>query len=444
MIKQYSRFSKHKRLLHNTIQLWDDMVSPLCGIVNCTYAFLKQTYDPNVIALGAQLTDPTIYRGINGPVTYHIGGMGLNREDAMIKCLAESYERYISFMCNPEENLKCFFGSYNELKLKYTDDLTLDACTFQYFNSEQYQQTHFYNSFSKEDLMLWVRVTDIITSKRIWIPAHITFLGYRIKTESGEARINGAVSTGTAVHTDYVSCLYNSLLEIILIDAVMGHWYTSYQAYKIIMDDRTRHISAILQKSIPNNNIEIEFYWIPSKEFKIFNIACLSRSSVTPQFAIGLGADATLEGAMYKAYLEYAGTRFLSQSLAVLQQNEIDPERIQNLDDNVLYYALGNNSEMINKKFNHKVTRKASELPQDNNASKENIFKTTVNIFRESNMNIAMINLTNFESQQLGLVATKLWSPQLISLSLPSAVPINHQRFKDYGGVNHVDPHPYP
>lgn len=444
MICHYSQTSVHKRLEYHTAQLWENMVSPLCGILSNIFAYHRQSHDPKGIAIGGDLADVASFKGLNGSINYHIGGMGMTREEAMIKCLAESYERYIPVMADPEYYMTCQFDSYENLFANNSTDIILNPELFCYFSEEQHEQKGFFNKFNKNSPLLWVKAAEITRNQAVWIPAQLLFFGYVPKKSLGETRINSAVSTGTAVHTNLVSSTLNSLLEMILIDSAIGHWYTDFPAYKIELSERTRHIQKILKKSIPLDNIHLEFFWLPSIDFPTFNIACIAQSVTIPRFSIGLGSDYTLEGAMYKAFIEFLGTRFLGHTLAVIQERDVESNCIKNLDDNVLYYALGYGNERIYMNFNPRQTIKDYDLPSDLIGSKQTIVQLILKAFLETNKYLGFINLTNDESKELGLVATKLWSPQLITVPTPNAVAINHKRFLEYGGISHLDPHPYP
>lgn len=444
MISIYSKNSVHKRLNYQTAQLWENMVSPLCGILTNIFVYHRQSYDPKGIAIGGELANVSRFKGLTRAINYHIGGMGMSREEAMIKCLAESYERYIPVMFDPKLYLKCHFDSYIGLKEKKGSDIIITSDLFEYFSDEQHEQKQFFQKFSINNPMEWVQTLEITTNKYMWVPTHLLFFGYLPKKELGEFRINSAVSTGTAVHNNVPACLLNSFYEMVLIDAAICHWYTDSRAYKIELNTRTRHLKQIINKSIPLNNINLEFYWLPSVDFPTFNIACISRGDTIPKFSIGLGCDFNLERAMYKAFIEYIGTRFLSNTLAVIQEKNIEPNSIRNFDDNVLYYALGNGADRINMKFNPAITIQDDDLPADIEGNKKHLVNLLVETCRKTNKYISFINLTNNESKDVGLVATKLWSPQLIGVPTPHAVPIKHQRFVDYGGVSHLDPHPYP
>lgn len=453
MICHFATHSIHKRLSLDTIELWENLVSPFCGIVQNLFVFHRQAFDPKGIAITAQLNQVALFRGIKDSINYHIGGMGMMREEAMKKCLAESYERYIPVIFDAERKFPSFFGSYSSLHEKsqsefFTNgepkDLILESETFVYFSAHQYRKENFFTEFNAQTKLNWSRVPELIQKNNIWIPTQLLFFSYLPKTHLGERRINHVVSTGTAVHRNFRNCILNSLLEIIQIDTAIGHWYTGYQAFKIDLTNRTAHLQKIITKSIEHNNVQIEFYWLPQTEFSIFTVICMGKSDRIPFYSFGLGADLSLEAAMYKAYLEFYGTRLLGQSLAILnQEKKVNSAHIQNLDDNVLFYATQKKNKAIPLKFSGVSSVKDSDLPPDLQWTESQIIKILIEQFADTGKNLIGINFTTEESKSLDLVATKLWSPQLLTVPLPSAVPTNHKRFLDYGGIQHDEPHPY-
>ena len=67
-----------------------------------------------------------------------------------------------------------------------------------------------------------------------------------------------------------------------------------------------------------------------------------------------------------------------------------------------------------------------------------------INQFISTGKELLYLNLTTHEAKELGFVVTRVWSPDSLSLCLPSMVQKAHARFQAYGGVKHVHPHPYP
>ena len=86
----------------------------------------------------------------------------------------------------------------------------------------------------------------------------------------------------------------------------------------------------------------------------------------------------------------------------------------------------------------------ASDITADLKGSRDHIFAQLVKPFKETNKQLFFLDLANRESNALGIYVPRLWSPHLLSLCFPSAPPMNHPRFKYYGGFSHHAPHPYP
>ena len=298
----------------------------------------------------------------------------------------------------------------------------------------------------------WVRATSLIDSQPIWAPAQLVLVGYRTRESAGERTILPAVTTGTAAHTSAIRALRSALLEIIQIDAAMGHWYSSRTAPRITLDARTRSIERVLRQQFDRNAPEPEFYWLESPDLPAFAVACVIRGDPTPAVAVGLGCDLTLEDAMYRALLEAVAVVQLAKVVSFYDSVDrqmgvaepVDPTRILDLDRNVAYYALPDRAAYVDAKFDRRSTLPASALPADEILSVEQAVPRIIDAFRTTGKELVLVDLTTDDIRDLGFCVMRPWSPDTISLCLPSAPPLTHRRFDAYGGAQHVRPHPYP
>jgi len=64
--------------------------------------------------------------------------------------------------------------------------------------------------------------------------------------------------------------------------------------------------------------------------------------------------------------------------------------------------------------------------------------------FAGTGKELVFLDLTTADIRDLGFYVVRVWSPDTISLSLPSAPPVMHPRFQAYGGIRNEAPHPYP
>jgi hypothetical protein len=67
-----------------------------------------------------------------------------------------------------------------------------------------------------------------------------------------------------------------------------------------------------------------------------------------------------------------------------------------------------------------------------------------VDAFRSTNKQLLFMDLTTEDVRELGFYTFRVWSPDVLGLSLPSFPTSAHCRFESYGGVRHERPHPYP
>jgi hypothetical protein len=200
---------------------------------------------------------------------------------------------------------------------------------------------------------------------------------------------------------------------------------------------------------------EVSFFWLPSPDLPGLTVACLIRQKGGhfPAVAIGLGMDLSLNRAMYKAMLEAVGVSGLSK-VSLLdacvdpiedtwKQPEFDTQHMFDLDANVVYFGFAENAGRIYSKFPEADPVLASDLPADICLDPKEEVRLLIRAFQKTKKELVVLDLTTNEIRQLGFTALRAWSPDMLSLPLPSAPPLNHHRFRAYGGVVHDGPHPY-
>lgn len=431
--------------------LQEDMISPLTGILQELGILSRERDDPRVCVTGGELTGvhTVLDRPYPGRNAYHVGGCDYLPEKALIKSYAEAIERYCQMLGYQSLNIETCFKSYRQMRNEGRHTISLEQ--LKPYSSQQYENPTFPFDPYTDQPLTWVRTRSLTKRNELWVPAQHFFVGYNIRTNDNEPWLTTAVTTGTAAHTCPYSAVENALLELIQIDTTIGHWYTDYPCYKIQFDQRTEWLERYLTDTLQNKT-PCEFYSIPNPDFGVFTVACLfnPNQNQIPNVAIGLGADHTLAGAMLKAYLEAYGVYNLAKILIFRKKYNKEERLIKNddfydLDSNVAYYAEGHCKERIEKKFYQQPSIPASDLPEDCLLTdpKDRV-KQLIKTFRDKNIELSMMDITTKEAGQLGFVVPRCYSPDLLSLCFPSSPQKTHARFSQYGGVSHVDPHPYP
>jgi len=425
-------------------------VSPLVGLIPEILYISRSARESRMMTTTGDLTGVHILSGgkVPKPGEQHIGSNGIYQDEVMIRILAETIERYAQMTSEVEMAGELVFGTMADLQAQGKPTIGYEK--LQFFSAQQLARESFpFQQFTTDTPLTWLKVNSMVTHSDLWVPAQLLLVGYQVKLAQKEPWLSSAVTTGTATHTQFPLALRSALLELIQIDTAIGFWHTNTKAIEIKFDHRTRHLNRLIEKYAPNNYVKPTFYWLPSPDFTGAYIACVISSQGIPRIAVGLGADTALVPAMYKAYLE--ANSILPMSIIKLYQEQTgteqaidDPTMHYNLDSNVTFYAKGGDDEILHQKFFSADNIQASALPDDMEGSASDHVRTFTQQFSQSGKALLYLDLTCQEAKELGFVVSRVWSPDTLSLPLPSAVPVTHPRFSDYGGITHETPHPFP
>ncbi|MHB1949121.1 MAG: YcaO-like family protein [Gammaproteobacteria bacterium] len=439
-------------LSQTTNKLLKRMLSPLCGLIQEIGFIRRGKFEPKIIATGADLTGVHVLLNKQNPgrSAYHIGANGVHFNEAIIKTLAESLERYSQLVSEVSNRFSTQLLSYRE-RIQREGENVLPNKYLHLFSDAQYERQDFPFEKYCDQPLAWIKLQSLLGVHTVYVPAQFVLVGYQVKKKLREPWLCAAVTTGTAAHTDKVKALNNAILELIQIDSAMGHWYSSQQAPKIDFDSRTNALKTLLQKQQHFDPQCFSFHWLKNPDLVGFSIACVYRKSANgiPKVAIGLGSDGRLVRAMYKAYLEALGVIGLARMVVFNKENTVttfceDENSYYDLDSNVGHYATGQRFSFIQEKFPLDKIINASDLPRDIDENEVNLLKELVASFKHSNKELLFCDLTCHEADDLGFCVPRVWSQDVLSLCLPSAPWVQHPRFLAYGGLAHELPHPYP
>jgi thiazole/oxazole-forming peptide maturase SagD family component len=422
------------------------MYSPLCGMVTSVGVSRGNRGGERSIIAGAELCGVHILSGQSapGPGGYHIGGSGFLPYESMIRVYAEAAERYSCVLSDENAATQVEWASWETMK---GNGRTVVSPELLEIHGEHPSGP--YDPFRRDAPMTWVGCP-ALGGADVWVPAQLLFLGYRPRRRDGEPWLQVAVTTGSAVHTDPGKAVLAAVYELIQIDAVMGHWYGRSPAVRIVLDDRTRHLAAIIRRYIGAAGELLRFYWLPSADLADFAVACVRRAPTgqIPAVTVGLGADPNLESAMYRALSECLGVRMLAEWSVLRSRIDGVPPRTAkdgyyDLNSNVEFYAL-DGAETVEARFEGGRSAPAAELPEDLRLTGDELVHSLLARFADTGKTLVGLDITPEDVRRLGFTAVRLWSPDTLSLCLPSAPPEFHPRFAAYGGFAHRDPHPYP
>jgi len=438
-----------------TYRLKQRMLSPLTGLDSQIGFTLRNRSGARVIMSGAEMTGVHVLRGEPRPRRgfYHIGGAGLMRDESLIRALGETVERYTQFVSQIKYRGALQWATPADMAKRA--EPCLDPGLLAVYAPRQYAVKGFpFVAFEADRALSWVLAESFGDDTMTWVPAQIMLVGYTLRHSEREQRLGLAVTTGGAAHVTADMALRNGLLELIQIDTAMGHWYGHGRARRILPSARTRAIDAIAQRLYGRTPIVPQFHVLENPDLPGFIVACalVNQEAGLPAIAVGLGADLGLEESMYKALLEAAGVAQLAKITlsdmimggAKRAPSQINPDTILDLDSNVAFYALPGNAPRVFDKLNPDITISADALPDDGPATAREAVAFMIGGILDAGKRLYYLDLTTDDAAALGFSAARTWSPDLITLCMPSAPAAMHPRFEAYGGFRYAGPHPYP
>jgi thiazole/oxazole-forming peptide maturase SagD family component len=431
-------------------QLLSRLFGPLCGIDQMVGLSNRSATEPRIFVLSAEMTGVHLLleRPQPTPNTYHIGGAGICLEEAMIKTLAETIERYCQMLAYASGQHVARFRSYHSMLADGCK--VVDPRKLTFFTAEQLHGAGFpFARFDPDMPLDWVQARSLLRDNdTIWFPSQLAFLGYNLKPP--EKRLSSAVTTGTAAHTDRRRAARNAILELVQLDTAMGFWFSKQAAAEIVLGERTRAIGDLIAEQFHPAAPKPRVFWLRNPDLPVFTIACLagSGSGAIPASAVGLGSDLKLQEAIYKAVLEAVAVSYLAKIVALQQSisapDQPDEAGLSDLDANIAFYARLENQQKIDAKFGSIAAVADADLPADFEGNIGDELAHLAGAFALSGKELLFLDITTGDAAALGFHVARVWSPDLLTLSLPNFPPGSHPRFNAYGGFQDASPHPYP
>ena len=188
------------------------MVSPFTGLDKTIGFSLHDRGSAGLFVSVAQLTAVHRLTGRSRPLAYHLGGYGLRREEALIRALGETTERYSHMTCLLTRDRPLKFQSAKEMRAAGCEVMELGEWSF--FTREQYARPDApFEPFDSAAPHSWMETWSLIDGRTIWVPAQLLVLAYLRRKKEGERWLSPAFTTGTAAHTIPERALNSAMLE---------------------------------------------------------------------------------------------------------------------------------------------------------------------------------------------------------------------------------------
>ena len=413
--------------------------------------------EPYIRAMTANM--PSYHKIVIDPLMdmqYHLCGYGLNHEEALIKLIAESIERYAALIAMRMFEDEIHYATYAELSRSEIPCLPLEYLAF-FEPSQQLRMHEMIPRFSPDpptpdDVIAWIRCPSLVSpGEEIWIPTQLFFLGFRPNAEQGDKIFSPSFSTGTAAHLSTSRALENALIEAVQIDAFMLNWYTDTPAPRVVVDDDyfDRYFARVGLG--PNSHYDILPVYVTRPELPLpnFLVYLIRRDEKLPYISSGIQADPDPRYALFR------GTQ---ESIAILSMGiygathvpeeffftDMDSD-FADLDTNVYYYANPKDASVKQSTINSRIDGQidlAGIRPMVDGDT-ETLGALLGSIAKISEW-ATYLDITPSELHDTNWRVVRTLIPELCSLSLPGVPPRRHPRLMQYGGVTHDRPHPLP
>lgn len=388
-------------------------------------------------------------------VQYHISGYGLYNEEAFIKFLGESVERYAPIVTESLFKTNAVYASYNEIKkrgkvlpLEYINIFSPEQQRMMHMMLKPYSERH----ITEDDVISWINCPSLLNpGENIWVPLQMMFVGFVKDETKKELWVTPSFSTGTAAHRTVNKALLNAIVEYIQIDAFVLSWYTEHKCKRILIDDPV--IQRTLEKVGLGENSPYEiiplYMTLPDLDLPSVMVILKRKDNKLPSLILGVQGDMDIRNAVLRGIFE--STAIISMNI----YNTIyDPNKVvfsntetafADLDTNVLYYGTpGHDHEIANllKKICGETVPLSSF--EQRSLSTEMQLSHLLNELKKVSQYAVFLDLTPPELYGKNWSIIRTFIPELCGMCFPGLPFKNHPRMKQYGGAINGYPHPLP
>ena len=411
----------HRTLSPNSIGIWRN---------NKIHTRVKSNYMPRFFTNTSSFCKFEIGVFENAPnISYHLTGYGILKNESLIRFLGESAERFTFTCINKVIKSRIVEDSIEGLKNKAEKSTVVPL---------EYIKIYEGMDINEHSKIFWVKMNSFNARyDYVYIPAAFVIMGWELlKSESITKNIK-SVSTGTACHQTVKKALESSIVEYLQLDSANLWWQSGIKG----RDIPDKEVNKILEKIDLDKEFSNKFYVKVTdisfdKPIYVYTCEIFSKDENLPKYAIGIQGGMDSEEAIYRGImealtiLEYVyNYKFINEK--AYDKVTLNSREFYDLDSNVVFYSKYGKEHMENDveiQWNNEKYYTTKELFKF--VSKEYEFA-------------GFLDITIDDFSHIGFNTTRVIIPELLPLYLPSLIPVNHPRFKQYEVKNYA-PHPMP
>lgn len=396
----------------------DRFVSPHVGIVQRTFAQLRDHDEAAVAAVGARATDARFLLG--APCNELNGGGHPLPEQARAAAVGETVERYSVAWRDPDLLVQSTSGDLERLGVPHTDphDLML-------FDPVQFEDPEFpYVPFTEDASMDWVAGRDLICGGVRMVPADLVYMAG--PPQEGRP-IGYPTSNGLACGCTAEEATVGGILELVERDAFVTTWYNRL-SLPLIDVQSDPELAEFVRRHLGHTGLDVSLVNL-SVLVGVPTVLAVVRNAANGVAPLALGAASACDpvAACRKAVIEGFPTR----GWAKAEQRDgsvIDPAggfaQVRTFDDHV---RLSLHPEAIAAAgFLDSSTERVSvsEIPAVPHGTPAGAIRALASLMQAQGVDLTAVDVTSPDVREGGMHVVKVFSAALGPLDAGY-----HQRF---------------
>lgn len=415
--------AKKRAVLESLLRIVDSKT----GIVKALIENNRFNDEPKMFQYTALMCNMSLFSDAqySQPIT---GGIAFDREAAMIKALGEAVERY----CHAIYRRKDFLvASYEEIEGQALDPRTIASFSKKQLADEGFKMF----VFDETTKFNWVKGYSLTQNRPIYVPAQLVYMPYHYL--DGEPIIRFPVSTGLAPRESLARALCAGICEVVERDAVMTNYYNMLPRDRIEIEESRNECIVELSEMFKRYGLELYVYDITT-DIPIPSILSIlvDRSGEGPTVIADAATDMDPEDAIITSIEAAQQARpwlrnemfHLCDTCNCEVLEKVQPEYW--LSTNLYRGLLWARRDMISNidfLLGNQKRKRVESFENLSSRDAERNLRTILKMFEEKNMEVAYVDITTPDVNELGFKVVRVIIPELQPLH-------GDERFKYLGG----------
>lgn len=383
------------------------VVQPSVGLISSVGRLPIPSGEPKFPIFTGSLGDMSKLFDYSNDMMIDGSGGDINAEQAEIKAVAESIERYSSIVYNEEKQF--IWATADELGNEALDLDLIPKCS----KNEVSHPGCPIQLPTKKEPIRWVRGVNLRNKELTWIPSIMTYLQIHYKSKA--ERFWLPISTGCAAHTTMEQAILNGICEVVERDAISIAWLQKLSLPKVKLDNSPKWVQSYIEKMKKEPNVKHHVFNATS-DLGIPTLYSIQETEHNSQLATLVMCSTELNP--YKAYVklmrEAASSRIAMQ---MGYQPSEDVDDFIGVFDGASYMGKPSKRDAFDfiLKGDHSIDISSLKNIDTGDASEnlKNILKT----LDDKGHKVYAVDLTTDEAKRAGLYVVRIIIPTLMPLS---------------------------